>query len=521
MTATAFSHTDFADHDDTLIRAAFDNARPPEWPAPDMSLLNASRRAAVPMPVALLGPATDTIRLIAEGTSTAIDYPACAYLAACASLIGGKRKVRPYVTSNWSEPAILWFGAVGDPSSRKSPALEAVIDGPLRAIERDGADLHKEALRDWKEAETKAKAVKADWEKALASAIKDGAATMPAMPREADEPDEPQRRRTYVTDVTPEAMAAILAGNPQGTLHYRDELAGWLLGFERYAPGGREFWLEAYGGRSFVIDRKGAKGPLTVPFNGVSVAGGIQPGKLAECLLSGADDGLVARFLWAWPDKLPFSRPRKIADTGALEAVYRRLEGLTWGQDDDGRNVAVTLPLSAAAADLFEAWQTDNAETDEQASGLMKSFLGKLDGALLRLALTAELSAWAWRGGLEPREVSLDTLAAAAEWVDDYAKPMAARVYGDASLPLADRNASTLARYIVKSKLRTVNKRELKRSPHKSALPGLRDAKHMDAAFDVLIDADWLMPAGTREGDTPGKASATYRVNPAVHEVRQ
>lgn len=520
MTAKILSYTDHADHGDDAIRAAFANARAPssEWTAPDMTLLNASRRAAVAMPVDILGPAAGTIQAIADGTATAIDYPACAYFAACASLIGGKRKVRPYTTSNWSEPAILWVGIVGDPSSRKSPALEAVID-PLRAIEQDGADAHKGALRDWREAETRARAVKADWEKSMAAAIKEGRASLPSMPREADEPEEPQRRRALVMDSTPEAMAAILAGNPQGTLHYRDELAGWLQGFERYAPGGREFWLEAYGGRSFVIDRKGAKGPLTVPFNGVSVAGGIQPGKLADCLLSGVDDGLVARFLWAWPDKLPFARPRRIADVGALEAAYRRLEGLHWGYDADGKNVAVTLPLSASAADLFEAWQTDNAETDSETSGLMKSFMGKLDGALLRLALTAEYSAWAWAGGQEPREVSLSTMEAAASWIDDYAKPMAARVYGDASLPLAERNAATLARYIVKAGLRSINKRELKRSPHKSALPGLRDAKHMDAAVEVLIDADWLRPAPTRDGEAPGRAMANYVVNPSVHEV--
>lgn len=522
MSAKVFSRTDFADHDDDHIRRVFANQRAPEavWPSPDMSLLNASRREAVAMPLGILGPAVDMIRSVAEGTATAVDYPASAYLAACASLIGGKRKVRPYATSNWSEPAILWMGIVGDPSSRKSPALEAVID-PLRAIERAGAELHKDALREWREADMKAEAVRKDWERSLAAAIKDGNASLPSMPREAEEPEEPHRRRALVMDSTPEAMAAILAGNPQGTLHYRDELAGWLQGFERYAPGGREFWLEAYGGRSFVIDRKGAKGPLMVPFNGVSVAGGIQPGKLADCLLSGVDDGLVARFLWAWPDKLPFARPKRIADSAALEDAYRRLEGLAWGMDGDGNNTAVMLPLSAAAADLFEAWQADNSETDDEASGLMRSFVGKLDGALLRLALVAELSGWAWRGGDEPREISLATMTAAAEWVEDYAKPMASRVYGDASLPLAERNAATLARYIVKAGLRSINKRELKRSPHKSALPGLRDAKHMDAAVDVLIDADWLQPAGTREGETVGKMSATYSVNPAVHEVRQ
>ena len=127
----------------------------------------------------------------------------------------------------------------------------------------------------------------------------------------AADPDQPHRRRTLVIDATPEAVAFILSGNPQGTLHFRDELAGWLMSFDRYSPGGREFWLEAYGGRPYCVDRKGAAAPLTIPFNGVSVLGGIQPAKLASALLNSPDDGLVARFLWAWPDKVAFPGARR------------------------------------------------------------------------------------------------------------------------------------------------------------------------------------------------------------------
>jgi len=116
----------------------------------------------------------------------------------------------------------------------------------------------------------------------------------------------------------------------------------------------------------------------------------------------------------------------------------------------------------------------NDAEVDADASGLLKSFYGNLDGALLRLALAAELSAWAWRGGDEPREISLATIEAAAEWIDDYAKPMAQRVYGDASLPMAERNAATLARYIVKAGLHTINRRELRRGAGKASLPWAR-----------------------------------------------
>lgn len=485
------------------------------WAVSDMSVLNAGRRAPVPMPSDLFGDAWGLLCDIAEGTSTAPDYAAMGYLTACASLIGGKRRVKPYTSASWAEPCILWAGCVGDPSSRKSPALEAVTEA-LRAIELDGADAHKSAIRDWQEANERSKATKGAWQAELRKAVETGN-SKPPMPTDADEPDEPHRRRCLVGDSTPEALGAILAGNPTGTLHFRDELAGWLVGFDRYAPGGREFWLEAFGGRPFTIDRKNMRGPLHIPFNGVSVVGGVQPSKLAAALLNGPDDGLVARFLWAWPDKLAFKRPRRSADMATLEQVYRRLDGIGWGIGADGRQVAVTLALDPDAADVFEAWQADNSAADLEASGLYGSFVGKMDGVVLRLALVSELAQWAFVGGPEPKSVSVRSLVAAAAFADDYAKPMSQRVFGDAALPKVERDAAVLARYLIRLNERVVNKRLLSRSPHKSEHNLKGDA--LSDALEHLVTADWLRDASARDGETVGRRREDYAVNPCVFEV--
>jgi hypothetical protein len=483
------------------------------WSLPDMSILNGGRRSPVPMPSDLFGPAWPLVSAIAEGTASPVDYAGIGFLAVVASLIGGKRRVRPYASSAWSEPCILWCAAVGDPSTRKSPSLDVVTE-PLRLIERDHAEKHKEKLREWQAQSAFAKAVREDWNGNIKKAVKDGKPA-PSMPPAAAEPDEPSRRRTILVDATPEAVGVVLAGNPQGTLHFRDELAGWLQSFDRYSPGGREFWIEAYGGRPFVIDRKGTKEPLAIPFNGVTVLGGIQPAKLAGALLDCPDDGLTARFLWAWPDKVPFRRPQRLADLATLEAAYRRLEGLTWAQDADGRQTPVVVPLSAHAANVFERWQADNSAIDDDAASLFKSFVGKMDGTVLRLALISELVRWAFDGGNEPAEISLDSLVAAAGFVDDYAKPMAQRVYGDAALPAAERNAGLLARYIRKNGFASINKRDLKRSPHKSHLAALRQASAMDAAIAHLVDGGWLL--GIDDAAAQGRPRGDYLVNPAVH----
>ncbi len=504
------------------MKAAFDNAQTVSaWGIPDMSVLNEGRRDPVAMPADLFGPSWSLLQTIAEGVCTAPDYPGMGLLTACASLIGGKRRVRPYQTSAWAEPCILWCGAVGDPSARKSPALDQVT-GPLRQLEQAKADDHRDALRDYQERSEWSKQARKHWQDGVAKAVKDGS-DRPAMPTDADEPEEPHRRRTLVMDSTPEALGPILQGNPQGVLSFRDELSGWLMSFDRYSPGGREFWLEAYGGRPFVIDRKGsAKGPISIPFNGVSVLGGIQPAKMADALLSSPDDGLVARFLWAWPEKMPsLRRPREAANLDRLHAAYVKLDSLEWARDQEGKDVAAILPLEADAADLFEEWQADNASIDQDSSSLYKSFVGKMDGAVLRLALVGELIAWAFTDTPEPRSVSARSIAAAVTFVDDYAKPMAERVYGDAALPTVERHGALLARYVRKHGMRRINLRDLKRSPHKSRLAALRKADDMRAAAEFLVDAGWLLPAPVRDGGTIGRASLDYNVNPVVLESVQ
>lgn len=485
------------------------------WPAADMSVLSAGRRQPPVMPAELFGPVWSLLKDLAEGAGAPIDYLCVSFLAVAASLVGGKRRVQPYAEADWQEPCILWTGLVGDPSSNKSPALDRTTNA-LRDMERDHAEDHGEKVKGWKADCERAKVEWGSWQGMVKEASKEGLAT-PSLPEAAIEPREPQRRRLIVQDSTPEMLAQILSGNPSGTLHHRDELAGWLTSFDRYTPGGREFWLEAFGGRPFVIDRKGSPEPTMVPFNGVSVVGGIQPEKLADALFGKGkpDDGLVARFLWAWPDRPPYARPRRAGDKEALSALYRRLDGLAWGHGHDGREVAVTLPLDGTAADLFSRFEQENRDSGDETFGLYKSFCGKLPGMVLRLALVSELTCWAHQGGPEPRSISAKTIAAVAEFVDEYAKPSAMRVFGDAALPAVERNAATLARRILKDKLQRVNARDLKRPP----MPGMREAEQLNDALALLVEANWLSPDGSRAGSSPGRKSADFAVNPAVHEA--
>jgi putative DNA primase/helicase len=307
----------------------------------------------------------------------------------------------------------------------------------------------------------------------------------------------------------------MLAANPKGLFHVRDELSGWILGFDRYSKGGeRSFWVEAYGGDTFTIDRVKAGGSIRIPHLSISVFGGVQPDRLTTLLLSGDDDGLPARFIWAWPDPLPPRRPTATVSDGPVRAAMRRLAALRPGRSETGDH-PILMRLDGPASDTFQQWREEHDVSAKATAGMVESAWGKLPGILLRLAMVLELSAWAIgpTGAPEPTNVSKASLLRAAVLVDDYIKPMAERVYSDAAMPVNERHASGLARYIAYGKHDQVNVRVLSRN---RCVPGLNDPATVAAAIKILVEAGWLRPDDTPTG---GRPRGDYTVNPRVRDL--
>jgi putative DNA primase/helicase len=332
------------------------------------------------------------------------------------------------------------------------------------------------------------------------------------MPAGAVGPEEPKRPRIITSDTTPESLAGIMAANPKGLVNQRDELAGWLNGFERYNNGSaRQFWLEAWGGRPYTVDRVKAGGAIQIPRLSISVFGGIQPDRLSSLLLKGDDDGLPARFVWFWPDKLPPKRPARFADGQFVRSAFSRLRGLRPGQED-GVDVPIVIHLDAKAADTFQEWRITHDRVTGGVAGLLESAWGKMPGLVLRLAMVLEMAAWSVSeaGTPEPATIDRAAILRAIALVETYIKPMAARVYGDAAGPIAERHATVIARWIEATGVDRINAREIRRT---AGLPGLREVAPIEAAFAVLEDMCWIRPDGSATGGRPRK---DYLVNPAV-----
>ena len=99
--------------------------------------------------------------------------------------------------------------------------------------------------------------------------------------------------RLYVTNSTIERIAVLLEARPAGLQVIADELPGLFANMNRYSSGSdREFWLEAWNGRSHSVERMG-RPPVSLDHLLVGITGGLQPDKLVRAF-EGDDDGMYA-----------------------------------------------------------------------------------------------------------------------------------------------------------------------------------------------------------------------------------
>jgi len=160
-------------------------------------------------------------------------------------------------------------------------------------IERGRKQKIAELQREHETRAQRAKAEKKKWEKAVAEAVE---AKLPAPPKPADatEPGPFVAPRLSVSDSTIERLAVLLEVRPQGMAFVADELARLFLNMKRYSNGqDNEFWLEAWDGKHFVVERQG-RPPVVLDYLLVGVIGGFQPDKLARAF-EGDDDGSSER----------------------------------------------------------------------------------------------------------------------------------------------------------------------------------------------------------------------------------
>jgi hypothetical protein len=194
----------------------------------------------------------------------------------------------------------MWVALLGFSGTGKTPGLD-VTRRVVSLIERGRKQTIAELQREHETRAQKAKAERKKWEKAVAEAVE---ANLPAPPKPAGatEPGPFVAPRLCLSDSTIERLAVLLEARPQGLSFVADELARLFLNMKRYSNGqDNEFWLEAWNGKNFVVERQG-RPPVVLDYLLVGVTGGFQPDKLGRAF-EGDDDGMYARFCFGWPEE--------------------------------------------------------------------------------------------------------------------------------------------------------------------------------------------------------------------------
>jgi hypothetical protein len=400
----------------------------------------------------------------------------------------------------------MWVAVIGFSGTGKTPGMD-VTRRVLSLIERGRKQKIVEMQREHETRAQKAKAERKKWEKAVAEAVE---AKLPAPPKPmgATEPGPFVAPRLCVSDATIERLAVLLEARPQGLAFVADELARLFLNMKRYSNGqDNEFWLEAWDGKNFVVERQG-RPPVVLDYLLVGVIGGFQPDKLARAF-EGDDDGRYARFLFAWPEEpahQPLSNEVSEIEPEIQNALMRIIN---LSADEDDGFAPRTVELSPEAVAVFETFRTFLAQLKPDLDGREREWVAKGSTHVLRLSGTLAYLDWAMVGGPEPQSIGRQHVEAAVRLWRDYFWPHSRAALRQIGLTEKHNNARRALCWIGNNQKSEVSLQDIRQD----ALGRRLDAEQTRGLLDGLVRAGWLKLTTTKTG---GRAIHRWRVNPLL-----
>ncbi len=453
------------------------------------------------------------------------DYIAAALIVSAGSVVGASCAIKPKRRDDWIVTPNLFGGIVGDPSSKKSPALGTVTRF-LDRLEAKEAEMLEDAKKIF-EAEKAAfeaqqSAVKASMKKAATGKgdrLKMNVAIADLQDLQA--PEEPKQRRFKSNDSTVEKLGDMLVHNPHGMLVYRDELIGLLASWEDEGKeGDKAFYLEGWNGTaSFNIDRIG-RGSLHIKNLCISVFGGIQPDLLERYLAkisnSLDNDGRIQRFqVMVYPSPVPWEWRDRYPVKGAREAVRNLFDRLaTFDPVQDGASPSddfVKLPyfcFDDAAQEIFIEWCTElhTKHIANEQNPLMQQHFGKFEKLFCSIALILHLA----EGSIG--NVKATSALRAAVWCE-YLAGHARRIYGLVEAAKV-ATARMISRRLAEGKLQDgFTVRDLVRKQWS----GVTSTLQAETALSILEENGHVQSQDCII--TMGRPTVRYYVNPQLKKV--
>jgi hypothetical protein len=413
---------------------------------------------------------------------------AIAALVSCATAIPDRIKIKPKKHEDWKEAARLWGALIGLPSTKKSPII-AKATRPIKKIDGELYRKYRQELEEWEGLSKE----------------------------EKQNTPKPRKTRLRIEDTTVEAAQAVMRDSPDGVLVLRDELSGWFGAMDKYsghrgAAMDRGFWLQAWNGGPYALDRVGREGGVFEV--SACILGGIQPDPMRKIAADTVDDGLLQRLLVVMLRPATMGKDEPVS--GAVERYEKLVERLymmkeprlvpiisiqvgmgTYELDDGAR--AIRQQLEQKHLDLM-AFETINRK--------LAAHIGKYDGIFARFCLI-------WHcieHDNPPKCVSEETARRVADFLHGFLLPHALAFY--ASLGLADdqERLEAVAGYILAHRLEKATCRDIQKGVHSLRKLERRDT---EALFEQLDALGWVRQTrGRRPSDPP-----QWLVNPEVHRL--
>ena len=243
------------------------------------------------------------------------------------------------------------------------------------------------------------------------------------------------------------------------------------------------------------------------------MTGGFQPDKLARSF-DGDHDGLYGRVIFAWPSEPPY---RELAsDVFEIEPeivnALSRLDGLMAGEskDDDFAPKAVALSPEALAA--FEQFRQLAHDKKQTLDGREREWMAKAQAHALRLAGTLEFLDWAFVGGNEPTQVSVQSVNAAALLVSDYFWPHSRAALRQIGLSEKHVNARKVLRWLAASEQEEFSREDVR----VTCLAKTLYADQTQDLIDALVKSGWCRELSGGGPKERGRPVRRWTVNPRL-----
>ena len=321
----------------------------------------------------------------------------------------------------------------------------------------------------------------------------------------------PKQVRLRIEDTTIEAIQEVLKDSPEGVMLLQDELSGFFGGMDKYASGrgaakDRGFWLQAYNGGGYAVNRIG-RGAAVIANAGVSLLGGIQPEPLRKLSDDAVDDGLIQRLI-----PIVLQPATESIDEDPAGAVGRYETLINWLRNHTS-STPLTITFDDGAQGIrrrLERKHLTLMKWSEAINRKLAAHIGKYDGIFVRLCLTWHCIEHVQQGMINP--VSEDTAQRVERFLHEFLFPHATSFYFGL-LGLADDHdrLTAVADYILAHKTTTITNRIVAtsvRSMRKLSKP------ETNAIFEQLEALGWLIQRPSLRLGAPPH----WLVNPRVHQ---